>query len=148
MPKQVYATLLLAALAYAKPASPSVDVGSIQFTSTAPAIQSTPEAAALAQDTESQLATMMIDPACGMSNATVKDVISCKDWIGQKDQTPCVVPAQGAITMCQTGSAVIFGESVTGRQEQVPCKDVATGVQWIIDHCLRPDQTLAGRFFS
>jgi len=86
-----------------------------------------------------------VDNNCANSNATMTEAMACKHWLAGKGSTPCRVPADGSsIIMCNADVTKIFARSLTGIQEQSNCSDVATGVQWIIDNCGRPDGTIAG----
>ncbi|KAL2168769.1 hypothetical protein VTG60DRAFT_6878 [Thermothelomyces hinnuleus] len=56
-------------------------------------------------------------------------------------------PAEAAYTsntvMCKAGKAHVHGSAMTGRASSY-CRDVASGVLWVVDSCTRPDQTCAG----
>lgn len=94
-----------------------------------------------------RLAGVQVEPACGFSNASMADAMNCKVYIANKGSAACTVPASGLAGMCRSANqkTFLFAKSLTGREETSSCSDVATGFQWIMDHCSRPDQTIAGK---
>ncbi|KAF1846668.1 uncharacterized protein K460DRAFT_417705 [Cucurbitaria berberidis CBS 394.84] len=92
--------------------------------------------------------TAMFDPRCGPSEAaytSVGGVIACYQYLRNLGTTRCGVPGSGRVTeFCRSGDAHASGQSLTGRDESSYCSDVAIGLLWVIDHCTRADQSVAG----
>jgi len=59
-----------------------------------------------------------------------------------------VPPGSGATQMCRSGRAQVVAYSETTRSESSYCRDVASGVLWVVNHCTRPDQSVAGKSIS
>ncbi|CAO2654827.1 Nn.00g115600.m01.CDS01 [Neocucurbitaria sp. VM-36] len=92
--------------------------------------------------------SVMFDPRCGPSDAAytnVNSVIACYHNLKNLGTTRCGVPGSGKVTeFCRSGDAHAIGQSLTGRDESSYCSDVAIGLLWVVDHCTRPDQSVAG----
>jgi len=91
----------------------------------------------------------LFQAGCGPSDAAyapVNDIIACFHYLDALGTTACGVPANyGVIQMCRAGQGQILGQSVTGNAESSYCRDVASGILWVINSCTRPQQDCAGR---
>ncbi|KAF2855638.1 hypothetical protein T440DRAFT_513742 [Plenodomus tracheiphilus IPT5] len=87
-------------------------------------------------------------PRCGPSEsayANVNGVIACYNYLKRIGQTRCPASGNAAVShFCYAGDAEVSAQSISGKDESSSCSDVATGVLWIVDHCTRGDQTVAG----
>ncbi|CEJ82904.1 hypothetical protein VHEMI02945 [[Torrubiella] hemipterigena] len=74
----------------------------------------------------------------------VNDAIACFHYLDSLGDQDCFVRGGAAISQfCKAGDAQITGQSV-GPDVSVPCREAGQAALWVIDHCTRPDQSVAG----
>ncbi|KAL2136126.1 hypothetical protein VTI74DRAFT_5349 [Chaetomium olivicolor] len=81
---------------------------------------------------------------CGPAEAAytnVNDIIACFHYLQNLGTQACV--AGENTVMCTAGQAHIYGSALNGGTSSY-CRDVASGVLWVINSCTRPDQSCAG----
>ncbi|OAA34790.1 hypothetical protein NOR_08302 [Metarhizium rileyi] len=80
----------------------------------------------------------------GDAYVDVDDIIACYHYLRRLNQN-CVVPDNHKPSyFCVAGAGKVTGQSVTPHSTSSPCRNVAKTVLWTIDHCTRPDRTVAG----
>ncbi|KFX86890.1 hypothetical protein V495_05253 [Pseudogymnoascus sp. VKM F-4514 (FW-929)] len=88
------------------------------------------------------------EPKCGPSEAAytnVNDVIACYNYLKKLGTKKCSVPDNfGIAHFCTAGNAEVTGQSLKSKGTSSYCRDVATAVLWSVDHCTRPDKSVAG----
>ncbi|KAL4782150.1 hypothetical protein BJX76DRAFT_359230 [Aspergillus varians] len=68
---------------------------------------------------------------------------SCVNYLNNKGSEKCTITGENGI-FCQNGDTAIYGSNTSGKGSVTSsCRDVATGVQAIIDSCTK-DGTVAG----
>ncbi|UNI21109.1 hypothetical protein JDV02_007127 [Purpureocillium takamizusanense] len=88
------------------------------------------------------------EPRCGPSDgayANVNDIIACYHYLDRLGGQACGTGDNYAVVeFCRAGSGHIIGQALTSRSTSSSCSDVAIAALYTIDHCTRPDQTVAG----
>ncbi|GJN73239.1 hypothetical protein PLIIFM63780_007301 [Purpureocillium lilacinum] len=88
------------------------------------------------------------EPRCGPSEAAyvnVNDIIACYHYLDKLGHQNCATGANFAVSeFCHAGSGHVTGQALNPRGASSYCSDVAIAALYTIDHCTRPDQTVAG----
>ncbi|OAQ64491.1 hypothetical protein VFPPC_05757 [Pochonia chlamydosporia 170] len=88
------------------------------------------------------------DPRCGPAEAAyvnVNDIIACFHYLDRLGHQDCVAPPNlGIVRFCTAGNGVVSGQALDSRGSSSWCSDVAKASLYTIDHCTRPDQSVAG----
>ncbi|KJZ71741.1 hypothetical protein HIM_08883 [Hirsutella minnesotensis 3608] len=85
-------------------------------------------------------------PYCGPAEqayANVKNIVACYHYLNKLGHTQCTVSA-GWSEFCFSGNGKITGFAYGEASQSSYCSDVAHAVLYTIDHCTRPDQSVAG----
>ncbi|OAA71188.1 hypothetical protein ISF_01739 [Cordyceps fumosorosea ARSEF 2679] len=85
---------------------------------------------------------------CGPADAAytnVNGIIACYHYLKNLGTQRCTTPGNyKSIEFCHSGDASITGTSLKSNGASSYCRDVASGLLWVVDHCTRPNQSCAG----
>lgn len=73
------------------------------------------------------------------------EVQACANYLKNKGETWCEVGPPRSSRFCKANGIQIYGVTETGRNEKSYCRDVAAGLQWVIDNCRRASGRCAGK---
>jgi len=87
------------------------------------------------------------DPVCGpvdYAYTNVGGIIACYNYLNSLGTQQCSTPSGAGISQfCYSGDGNVIGQSIGGPSSSY-CRDVAFAVLYTVDHCTRPDQSVAG----
>ncbi|KAF2120053.1 hypothetical protein BDV96DRAFT_485620 [Lophiotrema nucula] len=88
------------------------------------------------------------DPKCGPNDSAytnVNDIIACMQYLYNIPKQRCVgEPNWKVATFCSAGAAKVTAQSIRSDGSVSICYDAAIAVNYIVDHCTRPDASCAG----
>ena len=94
----------------------------------------------------------LFDPRCYPPNeatpGTVRGAVNCANYLRSLDTQECFVPKAGVV-MCTDSGTVVKGFTDGQESSSSYCRDVATAVVWILDHCPAcggDDCAIAGKY--